>query len=102
MAEVANNVEMELAPELERITMMTANLEQQLLVSDPEIRTYMRDIHTALLHQPELVHILQDEQRAVIMDGLMQVTGEEFSKQSEVKEKATRSKQLKQQTIDDI
>lgn len=89
-------------PEFEAICMNIAELEQQLLQQDPQMPQYLRRIHTALLHHPELVHILRDEQRAIIIDGLMQITGTLLSEVNEKQTKTTRAKQLARQNEDDI
>lgn len=90
------------SPEFQAICMSIAELEQKLLEQDPGMPTYLQRIHVALLRQPELVHILKDEQRAVIIDGLMQQTGEVFATAAAKSEKATRTKALAKHSEDDI
>lgn len=90
------------SPEFQAICMSIAELEQKLLEQDPGMPTYLQRIHVALLRQPELVHILKDEQRAVIIDGLMQQTGEVFATAAAKSEKATRTKALAKHNEDDI
>lgn len=89
-------------PEFEAICMSIAELEVALLQADPQMPQYLRKLHMALLKQPELVHILKDEQRAVIIDGLMQQTGEMLEVQTAKKISTTRAKQLKSMTDEDI
>ena len=89
-------------PEFEQICMQIAELEQKLLEQDPGMPEYLRRIHMNLLKQPELVHILRDEQRAVIIDGLMQQTGVMLSAVTASKLKSTTTKRLKAQSADDI
>ena len=94
--------ELEQVPEFEVICMEIAELEQMLLQQDPGMPTYLQRIHMNLLRHPELVHILKDEQRAVIIDGLMAQTGAVLSIVNEKSDKATRAKQLKKQDVEDI
>ena len=94
--------ELETTPEFEAIKMQIAELQEMLIVNDPEMSSYLQRIHMSLLKQPELVHILKDEQRATIIDGLMQQTGVLLTASTEKSEKASISKQLKKQTEDDI
>lgn len=94
--------DVQLIPEFEAICMQIAELEQMLLVNDPGMPTYLQRIHMNLLKQPELVHILKDDQRAVIIDGLMQHTGVMLTEINERAEKTTRIKQLKKHDVDDI
>jgi hypothetical protein len=89
-------------PEFDAICMAIAELEQKLLEQDPEMPTYLQRIHMNLLKHPELVHILRDEQRAVIIDGLMQQTGVVLSAVDTSKAKSTVTKRLKTQSVDDI
>ena len=100
--ELANIAEAEMMPEFEAICMQIAELEQRLLEQDPQMATYLQRIHMNLLKHPELVHILKDEQRAVIIDGLLQQTGVVLTTTAESAAKATVGKRLKKQTADDI
>jgi len=107
MNTVASGIDAELAaaqasPEFQAITMAIAELEQQLLQQDPMMPQYLKKIHVALLHQPELVHILRDEQRAIIIDGLMQQTGVVFAETTAKTAKTAASKKLAKHTEDDI
>lgn len=101
---LANNAatEAQATPEFQAICMSIAELEQKLLESDPGMPTYLQRIHVALLKQPELVHLLRDEQRSIIIDGLMQQTGEVFSAVVAKSAKTAVSKALAKHTEDDI
>ena len=99
IAEVSST---EVMPEFEAICMAIAELEQKLLEQDPQMPQYLKRIHMNMLQHPELVHLLKDEQRAVIIDGLMQQTGVLLSEVNEKSEKASTAKRLKKQTEDDI
>lgn len=98
----AEVIEQRATPEFQAICMSIAELEQQLLQQDPMMPQYLRKIHMALLKQPELVHILKDEERAIIIDGLMQQTGVVFAETAEKSAKAARSKALAKHSEDDI
>ncbi len=100
--ELAQQEELQASPEFQAIVMSIAELEQKLLNQDPQMPTYLQRIHTSLLKHPELVHILRDEQRSVILDGLMQQTGIELATVTVSAEKRTRTKTLKSHTEDDI
>lgn len=95
-------IEAKASVEFQVITMQIAELEQQLLQQDPQMPGYLRRIHMALLKQPELVHILDDAQRAIIIDGLMQQTGVEFAAITEKAAKTAKSKALTKHTENDI
>ena len=97
-----NPTDLEATEEFQLVVMQIAELEQQLLQQDPNMPVYLQRIHMNLLKYPELVHLLRDEQRAVIIDGLMQQTGVMLSEVNEKSEKATRAKQLKKHDVDDI
>ena len=101
-AEISAIAELEASSEFQAICMSIAELEQKLLEQDPGMPEYLRRIHMNLLKHPELVHILQDEQRAVIIDGLMQQTGVMLSAVTASKLKSTTTKRLKAQSADDI
>lgn len=64
-------------PQLDAITMRIAELEASLLAANPMMPTFLRVIHAELLKSPELVHVLTNEQRAVIVAGLQKQTGVE-------------------------
>jgi hypothetical protein len=96
------NATVEMSPELAALTMSIAELETKLLEQDPEMPNYLRKISLALLKHPELVHILRDEQRAVIIDGLMQQTGVEFAANEAKTAKRADSKKFAKHTEDDI
>ena len=98
---IAQN-EFEKIPEFQSILMQIAELEQSLLQQDPGMPEYLRRIHMNLLKHPELVHILRDEQRAIIIDGLMAQTGVMLSEVNEKVAKTTRAKALTKMSEDDI
>jgi len=87
-----------MSAEFDAIRMQIAELEQALLANDPQMPQYLRRIHANLLTQPELVHILKDEERAVIIQGASRLTGVIIS----ASEKKATSKKLATMTADDI
>ena len=89
-------------PEFAAICMEIAELEQMLLANDPQMPAYLQRIHMNLLKYPELVHIIQPEQRATIIDGLMQQTSVMLSESVAKASKTTKTKQLKFDDADDI
>ena len=101
-AELIAQNELEKMPEFQSILMQIAELEQSLLQQDPGMPEYLRRIHMNLLKHPELVHILRDEQRAIIIDGLMAQTGVMLSEVNEKVAKTTRAKALTKMSEDDI
>ena len=101
-AELIAQNELEKIPEFQSILMQIAELEQSLLQQDPGMPEYLRRIHMNLLKHPELVHILRDEQRAIIIDGLMAQTGVMLSEVNEKVAKTTRAKALTKMSEDDI
>lgn len=56
--------------ELEQLKMKLAELEQALLATDPQMPLFLKQVHSTLLQYPELVHILQPEERAIVISGL--------------------------------
>ena len=59
----------------EHITLKIAELEQALLSLHPQMPTYLKQIHQQLLKAPELVHIMTNEQRSVLIAALVKQTG---------------------------
>lgn len=59
----------------EHITLRIAELEQALLSQHPQMPTYLKQIHAELLKAPELVHIMTNEQRSILIAALQKQTG---------------------------
>lgn len=70
MSEVAN------LTTLDKVRMRIGDLQEALETQNPGMLNYLKDIHTQLLKNPELVHMLQDEERRAIIKGLEVKTGE--------------------------
>lgn len=87
-----------MSAEFDQIRMQIAELEAKLLANDPMMPSYLKRIHAALLQHPELVHIIRDEERAVIIQSAMQMAGAIIS----VVAKKSESKKMASHTEDDI
>ena len=51
-----------------------ARLEEQLLAATPEMPTLLRDIHTSLKKDPDVVTLLSDEECSILVRGLLKQT----------------------------
>jgi hypothetical protein len=58
----------------EHIVLKIAELEQALLSAHPQMPMYLKQIHQELLKAPELVHIMTNEQRSVLIKALEKQT----------------------------
>lgn len=58
----------------EHITMRIGELEQAMLSQHPQMPMYLKQIHQELLKYPELVHIMSNEQRAILVKALEKQT----------------------------
>lgn len=56
------------------IKMKVAELEQAILNQHPTMPTLLKQMHTALRQEPELLHMLSDEEIGVIVQGLSKQT----------------------------
>jgi hypothetical protein len=59
----------------EQIEMKIAELETAITSQHPQMSQYLKLIHMQLLKEPELVHIMTNEQRAVLISGLEKQAG---------------------------
>lgn len=59
----------------EHISLRIAELEQALLSQHPQMPMYLKQIHSELLKSPELVHIMTNEQRSILIKALEKQTG---------------------------
>lgn len=62
--------------ELDEVAQQVADLEAELLQDNPNIAGYLQKIHKNIQGRPELVHLLSNEQRAAIIQGLTKQTGQ--------------------------
>lgn len=56
--------------DIEQLVCKIAELDAALEADNPGMSGYLKDIHTSLSTQPELLHLLKPEERAVIIRGL--------------------------------
>jgi len=59
----------------EHICLRISELEQCLLSQHPQLPTYLKQIHAELLKSPELVHIMTNEQRSILIKALEKQSG---------------------------
>ena len=76
-----------------------ADISSKLAEGHPQIPLLLRKVHSALKADPDVVTILTDEERAVVIKGLEFQTK---TKLIEVSTPAPRKKALKSMTVDDI
>jgi len=76
-----------------------AALEEALLAATPNMPVLLKDIHTILRKDPDVVTILSEEECAIIVSGLKKQTRTEIAVSTL---KSTPKKSLKQMTIEDL
>ena len=76
-----------------------ASLETALLEANPTMPTLLRDIHTNLKKDPDVVTLLSEDECAILVSGLKKQTATEISTAA-VKKGA--SKSLKNLTVSDL
>ena len=81
--------------EAEQLLAQIAGLSQALEEANPDISTYVKQIHRNLIQYPELVHILKPEQVQVVVKGVMQTNGEQILA-------ATKAKKPKRESLADL
>ena len=62
----------------EQITEKILSLQNALLSHHPQIPTLLRDTHTTLRKDPDLVTALEDEQIAIVVEALKKQTNTEI------------------------
>lgn len=77
------------------------SLQTALLSSHPTIPTLLRDIHTHLRTDPEIVTLMTEDEINIIVQGLQKQTNTVIAAQV-LKPKSALSKALKSTTVDDI
>lgn len=60
---------------VQEVEQQIADLKAELLEDNPNIAGYLQKIHKNIQGRPELVHVLSNEQRAAIIQGLTKHTG---------------------------
>lgn len=76
-----------------------ASLQEQLNESVPNISTLLRDIHSTLKKDPEIVSLLSEEECATLVKGLSKQTSTEIA--TSMSKKGT-TKSLKSMTVSDL
>ena len=77
------------------------SLQSALLANDPRMPVLLRDIHTHLRADPEIVTLMAEEDINIIVQGLQKQTNSVIS-QAVLKPKSAVNKSLKKITVDDI
>ncbi|MGL4484301.1 MAG: hypothetical protein ACRCUS_05070 [Anaerovoracaceae bacterium] len=85
--------------EAEVILSQIAELSQALETANPDIGSYVKQIHKNLIQYPELVHILKPEQVATIVRGIETVTNEKIMEDAKPK---PRAKSKSKESISDL
>lgn len=76
-----------------------AFLESQLKASTPNISTLLREIHTVLKNDPDVVTLLTEEECSILVRGLKKQTNTEIATSAL---KSGTKKSLKQMTLGDL
>jgi hypothetical protein len=84
----------------ERLQNNLLELQSRLLTANPELPLYLKAIHEQLINQPELLHILKDEDIAAIVQGTAKYSGVVLASESFKKTKAKIAK--KGVTMEDL
>ena len=84
----------------EHIALRVAELEVAITTSHPQLPHYLKLIHAELLKAPELVHIMTNEQRSVLLSGLQKQTG--ISLFAALKPKKVSAKAMAGATLEDF
>lgn len=84
----------------EQLILKIAELEQALLSQHPQMPMYLKQIHGELLKYPELVHIMNNEQRSILIKALEKQTG--ASVFAALKTKSTSAKAMANVSIADF
>ena len=69
-----SNTQLSSNPNVFSVQEKLLHLQAALLAATPDMPTLLRDIHTQLKKDPEVVTILTEDQCAVIVQGLVKVT----------------------------
>lgn len=87
---------------VEFVSSKIAELQQQLEEKAPGYKTLLREIHTILRKDEELVHILKEEEIGVIMRGLSTMKDVVINKETEKEIKVRMNKGLKNVSASDL
>lgn len=87
---------------IEEIQSRLSELENALVSQNPEFRTVLRKIHATLSAEPELLHLLKDEEINVIVRGIEKHSNIQIVQETEKIKKKEMKESLKNLTLDDI
>lgn len=76
------------------------SLEEALLASNPQMKTILREIHTTLKENPEVVTLLNEDDIHIIVNGLEKQTATELA--TTIATKKSGSKALKNISLADL
>lgn len=79
-----------------------SQLQESLLEAHPSMPILLREIHTQLRKDPELVTIISEDEIGIIVNGLKKQTNTEIATKVKTTKAATMKKQVANVNIDDI
>lgn len=88
--------------EVDQIKQSIAELQAQLLEQHPQLPSRLRDIHSRLLKEPQLVQVLTEEEIAVIVQGLMKQTQIQITTPAAKKSSAITKKRVANMSVDEL
>lgn len=77
-------------------------MQESMLKADPLLPVHLSAIHGALIQYEELVHLLSDEDIAVLVAGQIKHTGVKLTKEITGASKATISRRIPKASADDF
>lgn len=83
------------------ISAKITELQEKILANHPQMPILLREIHSTLKNDPAVVTLLQEEEIAVIINGLQKQTNT-YLVQSMTAAKGSKTKALKNVTADDL
>ena len=85
-----------------RLESTLADLQATLLAKDPMMPQHLRNIHATVIQYPESVHLLSDQEIALIIDGAEEHTKTMIVSEAAKKATAPRAKSLKNISVADL
>ena len=80
-----------------------SELKQMLVDSDPDIATYVKQIHKDLVASPELIHMLKPEEVNILVQGVDCLNDFSFAKSQETKRAVKTTKAVaKKESLKDM
>lgn len=80
-----------------------SELKQMLVDSDPDIATYVKQIHKDLVASPELIHMLKPEEVNILVQGVDCLNDFSFAKSQEIKRAVKTTKAVaKKESLKDM